>query len=130
MEFAEKLAQEKGIVIPDEAKATSAALSTWIDSNQAKKRHKRRRKRIDAPMTSISPKSAVQTKRSRKRAANVVATATPSAPAQANSESDTPLRIPYGNKEAALKLGARYRAGGWYAPVGVDLAAFGERGWL
>jgi len=26
--------------------------------------------------------------------------------------------------------GARYRAGGWYAPAGVDLAAFGERGWL
>ena len=30
--LAEKLAQEKGIVIPDEAKATSAALSTWIDT--------------------------------------------------------------------------------------------------
>ena len=41
-----------------------------------------------------------------------------------------PLRIPYGNKESALRLGARYRAGGWYAPAGVDLAAFGERGWL
>jgi len=41
-----------------------------------------------------------------------------------------PLRIPYGNKEVALKLGARYRSGGWYAPPGVDLAAFGERGWL
>jgi hypothetical protein len=35
--FAEKLAQEKGIVIPDEAKASSAAMSTWIDSNQVKK---------------------------------------------------------------------------------------------
>ena len=41
-----------------------------------------------------------------------------------------PLRIPYGNKEVALKLGARYRSGGWYAPLGVDLSAFGERGWL
>jgi class 3 adenylate cyclase len=39
-------------------------------------------------------------------------------------------RIPYGNKEVALKLGARYRSGGWYAPPGVDLSAFGERGWL
>jgi len=29
--FAERLAQEKGIVIPDEAKASSAAMSTWID---------------------------------------------------------------------------------------------------
>jgi DNA topoisomerase-3 len=43
---------------------------------------------------------------------------------------DTPLRIPFGNKEAALQLGARYRAGGWYAPPGVDLANFRERGWL
>ncbi len=43
---------------------------------------------------------------------------------------DTPLRIPYGNKDLALKLGARYRSGGWYAPPGVDLAAFSERGWL
>jgi hypothetical protein len=30
----------------------------------------------------------------------------------------------------ALKLGARYSSAGWYAPPGVDLAAFGERGWL
>jgi DNA topoisomerase-3 len=29
-----------------------------------------------------------------------------------------------------MKLGARYRAGGWYAPPGIELAAFGERGWL
>jgi DNA topoisomerase-3 len=43
---------------------------------------------------------------------------------------DTPLRIPFGNKEAALQLGARYRAGGWYAPAGVDLNGFRERGWL
>jgi hypothetical protein len=43
---------------------------------------------------------------------------------------DTPLRIPFGNKEAALQLGARYRAGGWYAPAGVDLSGFRERGWL
>src|SRR5258708_37395701 len=38
--FAEKLAQEKGIVIPDEAKASSAAMSTWIDSSHVKKSHK------------------------------------------------------------------------------------------
>ncbi len=27
------------------------------------------------------------------------------------------------------RRGRRYRAGGWYAPAGVDLAVFGERGW-
>ena len=42
----------------------------------------------------------------------------------------TPLRIPYGNKDVAMKLGARYGSAGWYAPPGVDLSAFGERGWL
>jgi hypothetical protein len=40
------------------------------------------------------------------------------------------LRIPYGHKDVALKLGARYGAAGLYAPPRVDLAAFGERGWL
>jgi len=42
----------------------------------------------------------------------------------------TPLRIPFGNKEAAQQLGARYRAGGWYAPPGVELDPFRERGWM
>jgi DNA topoisomerase-3 len=65
-------------------------------------------------------------KRSRKRKAD--ASAAP--PAQPNSVTGTPLRIPYGNKEVALKLGARYGSAGWYAPSGIDLSAFGERGWL
>ena len=43
---------------------------------------------------------------------------------------NTPLVIPYGNKAAAQKLGARYAAGGWYAPPGVDLAPFSAKGWL
>jgi DNA topoisomerase III len=43
---------------------------------------------------------------------------------------DTPLHIPFGNKEAALRLGARYRTGGWYVPPGVDLDSFRQRGWL
>ncbi len=55
-----------------------------------------------------------------------------SAPAAvpAGGLADIALRIPYGNKEVALKLGARYRDGGWYGPDGVDLAAFRRRGWL
>ena len=50
--------------------------------------------------------------------------------AQASAGSPTPLRIPYGNKQVAFSMGARYGAGGWYAPPGVDLEAFRERGWL
>jgi DNA topoisomerase III len=77
---------------------------------------------------SIAPKSKAPTKISRKQKAAAAAGA--SMPAQPNPAAGTPLRIPYGNKEVALKLGARYRTGGWYAPPGVDLSAFGERGWL
>ena len=128
--FAEKLAREKGVVIPDEAKAGSAAMSAWINSNQVEKRGKSRRKPVNAPTKSIAPKSTAARNRSRKPAVNVAATVNPSTPSQENWGTDTPLRIPYGNKDAALKLGARYRAGGWYAPAGVDLTAFGERGWL
>ncbi len=51
------------------------------------------------------------------------------APAAA-ATGDTKLRIPFGNKEAAQKLGARYRDGGWYAPPGVALDRFRDRGWL
>ena len=42
----------------------------------------------------------------------------------------TRLRIPFGNKAVAQQLGARYRAGGWYAPRGVALDPFRQRGWL
>jgi DNA topoisomerase-3 len=43
---------------------------------------------------------------------------------------NTPLNIPFGNKAAAQKLGARYATWGWYAPPGVDLAPFRAEGWL
>ena len=49
--------------------------------------------------------------------------------ARTGTDAGTPLRIPYGNKEAAFALDARYGAQGWYAPPDVDLAAFRERGW-
>jgi DNA topoisomerase-3 len=129
MLYAKKIAQGKGVVIPEEAKANSAAMSAWIDSNRSAKRHKRGRKTAYKPAGSVAPQSAASTKRSRKKRKADAASA-PLAPAQPNSVTGTPLRIPYGNKDVALKLGARYRAGGWYAPPGADLSAFGERGWL
>jgi len=128
MLYAKKIAQGKGIVIPDEAKANSAAMSAWIDSNRGTKRRKRGRKAAYKPAGPIAPQSTAPTKRPRKRKADSDP-ASP-APAQPNSVTDTPLQIPYGNKEVALKLGARYGSAGWYAPPGVDLSAFGERGWL
>ena len=125
MLFAEKIAQEKGIVIPDKTKASAAAMSAWIESNQGTERGKRSRKTANKPPRSTAPK-----KRARRRTGDNAAAADLQISARQNSGTDTPLRIPYGNKDDALKLGARYRSGGWYAPPGVDLAAFDERGWL
>jgi DNA topoisomerase-3 len=126
--YAKKIAQGKGLVISDEAKASSAAISAWIDSNRGSKRRRRSRKTAYKPAGSSAPQSAGPTKRSRKGKAG--ADAAPSTNAQPNSVAGTPLRIPYGNKDIAMKLGARYRSEGWYAPPGVDLSAFSERGWL
>jgi DNA topoisomerase-3 len=42
----------------------------------------------------------------------------------------TRLNIPFGNKELAMRLGARYRTGGWFAPPGTRLEPFQEKGWL
>ncbi len=128
MLYAEKIAQGKGVGIPNEAKANSAAMSAWIDSNRDTKRRTPSCKTAYKPTRSIASQSTAPKKISRKRKATA-ATAV-STTAQTNSVTGTPLRIPYGNKDVALKLGARYRSGGWYAPPGVELAAFGERGWL
>jgi DNA topoisomerase III len=132
MLYAKKIAQGKGVVIPEEAKVNATAMSAWIDSNRSAKRQRRGRKTAHKLPGSVAPQSTATKKRSRKRQTDAAAAPhpAPSAPAQPNSVTGTPLRIPYGNKKVALKLGALYRSGGWYAPPGVDLSAFGERGWL
>jgi DNA topoisomerase III len=124
--YAKKLAQGKGLKIPNDARSNSAAMSAWIDANRDKKRGKLNHKISSRPVGSVVPQAAPP-KRSRKQ--KVDAYAASMAPPPANSIR-TPLRIPYGNKEVALKLGARCRSGGWYAPPGVDLSAFGKGGWL
>ena len=126
--YATKIALGKGVVIPDKAKANSAAMAAWIDSNKGTKRRKSGRKTAFKPAGSIAPQSTAPRKRSRKQKADTITVE--AAPAQPKFVTGTPLRIPYGNKEVAMKLGARYGSAGWYAPHGVDLSAFGERGWL
>jgi DNA topoisomerase III len=126
--YAKKIAQGKGLVIPEEAKANSAAMSAWIDSNRGAKRRRRGGKIAFRPGGSTAPQSTAPKKRSRKRKADATAISSP--PGQPNPVIGTPLRIPYGNKDIAMKLGARYGTAGWYAPPGADLSAFGERGWL
>ena len=135
MLYAIKVAQKKGTAIPLEVRSSSAAMSAWIDSNRdaapGKRGRKTGNKRAKSTASkSTSPKSRAPKKRSKKRKADADAAVAQPTPVPQNSRTDTPLRIPYGNKQDALKLGARYRSGGWYAPPGVDLAAFSGRGWL
>ena len=79
--YAKKIAQGKGLVIPDEAKTSSDAMSAWIDSNQDTKRHRRGRKAAYKPAGLSAPQSAGPTKRSRKRkAGGEVAPSTPAQP--------------------------------------------------
>src|SRR6202165_3678131 len=47
--YAKKIALGKGVVIPDEAKANSAAMAAWIDSNKGTKRRKSGRKTAFRP---------------------------------------------------------------------------------
>ena len=67
--FAEKIAQEKGIVFSDDIKASAAAMSAWIDSNLDKERTKRGRKDVeaDAARRSRSPPASTSSRRPRLR---------------------------------------------------------------
>jgi len=65
--YAKKIAQGKGLIIPDEAKTSSATMSAWIDSNRGKTRRKRVSKTTYQPKSSAKPQSTVPLKMTRKR---------------------------------------------------------------
>jgi DNA topoisomerase-3 len=132
LSFAESISREQGVAITDEAKARSAAMSAWIDKNQGSNPGKGRRKTIAKNSEPAATKSTKSTKRPRKPKDSVVMVDATCPPVveQRDAAANTPLRIPYGNKDAAQKLGARYAEGGWYAPPGVDLTEFKSNGWL
>src|SRR5712675_1929077 len=76
--YAKKIAQRKGLIIPDDAKTSSATMSAWIDSNRDKTRRERGRKTAYKPAGSIAPQSTAPSKRDRKRKVNTeVASLTP-----------------------------------------------------
>jgi DNA topoisomerase-3 len=110
-----------------EASVNLPAAPELTDANPGTKRRRRARRTTSKPNVSTAPKSTPVKKRSARSKA--VVSAPPTAPRR-SPETVTPLRIPYGNKEVALRLGAHYGARGWYAPPGVDVSAFVERGWL
>jgi DNA topoisomerase-3 len=71
--YANRIAHVKGLVIPEETKANSAAMSAWIDSNRRAKR-RRGRKSAYRPAQSAAP-----TKNVRKRKAGATAATSSSA---------------------------------------------------
>jgi DNA topoisomerase III len=50
LSYAKRLAQGKGLIIPDDAKTNTAAMSAWIDTNRVKKRRKLNRKTSNRPV--------------------------------------------------------------------------------
>ncbi|MBB5694671.1 type IA DNA topoisomerase [Muricoccus pecuniae] len=144
--YVEGLARQKGLKPPRGYTTSGAACRAFLDQHAAKKgaagadgaetpgeaeparagalpaRARAPSRRKGAARGSRPPGKAA-------RAGQAKETAPPGPPPDLPG-GDTPLRIPFGNKEAALQLGARYREGGWYAPPGVELGRFRERGWL
>src|SRR5262252_1196606 len=81
MSLAENIALERGIVIPDETKANSAAMSAWIRTHLSTERGKGRRKSAHKPAKPAVSQSPAPTKRSRMRKADVIgAPPTPARP--------------------------------------------------
>lgn len=120
--FADSLARQKRIAPPAGYATSISICRAFLDQHAPRS--------AGAPATSSNGTGANLTSRSKRR--QVPKKAAPpeaSRPAKADGEK-TQLRIPYGNKELAHKLGARYGDSGWYAPQGVDLIAFKDRGWL
>lgn len=129
---AERISREQGAAIPAEAKISAGAMFGWINKNQGSKPDRYRRKPVAKNSEPTTTKGTVPTKRrgEPKTTATLRDPTRATVPKQQSSAANTPLRIPYGNKEAAQKLGARYVASGWYAPPGVELSVFKSKGWL
>jgi DNA topoisomerase-3 len=64
--YAEKIAQGKGLIIPDNAKSNSATMSEWIDSNQGKGCRKHGSKTYQSKRP-VALQSTAPAKRTRKR---------------------------------------------------------------
>ena len=129
--FAAAIARKKGIKAPAGYTKSAAVCRAFLDRHAPG-----RGSGEDAGSggggvsASVPGVPAAKSTGKRRRAKGAAANREASVGDRPGSEAGTPLRIPYGNKEIALKLGARYGAGGWFAPPGVGLSAFRERGWL
>jgi DNA topoisomerase-3 len=125
--FLQQHAPQKPASDRDAAHSSQTGSPTPASSDEAGPPVKKRRRRTGA---TLADKKAPPRRKTRKsKPASLSADASP-ALARQDSATTTQLSIPYGNKDVAMKLGARYSADGWYAPPGVDLSAFKDKGWL
>jgi DNA topoisomerase-3 len=131
MLYAKKIARGKAVVIPEEAKANSAAMSQWIDSNRSAKRRKRGGNTACRLAGAVAAQSTATTKRSRKRKADGY-NVSPRLVGSRKAKFD----FRYAATNSLWQQGGRSEAWrplspGWMVcPTGADLSAFGERGWL
>src|SRR5258707_697090 len=87
--YAKKIAQGKGLIIPDDAKTNSATMSAWIDSNRSKGHRKRGHKTTYWSKRSVAHQSTAPAKRARRRKDDP--SAAPPARVQPKTEKDAPL---------------------------------------
>ena len=104
--------------MPDEARACSAMMSKWIDANRRTKpaRGRKAPARNGCAPAAKGNDGAGEKCRAERDSGSPDEEAAQSGAAPTDPETRTPLRIPYGNKETAIALGARYGGHGWYAP--------------
>ena len=130
--YVESLARQKGLALPAGYAESGAICRSFLDAHAPPKTI------VPASSPAVKPRAARSAKagaapRKPRSPAKVAPKAKKPAVEKAPSEktaNETRLRIPFGNKEVAQQLGARYRDGAWYAPSGVKLSIFRERGWL
>ncbi len=126
-DYVESLARQKEIKPPRGYATSGAICRTFLDKHAQPKAGATPAAKPARPAR--APSSTPRKPRNARPPARGGARTEAPAPPSVNG-GGTPLRIPYGNKEAAQQLGARYRDGAWYAPSGISLDAFRERGWL
>jgi DNA topoisomerase-3 len=151
--YAESLARQKRIGLPAGYATSGAACRAFLEQHAPRKPAADRnaagsaetaspiqasldgagqpvRKRSRRTGARLAEKKAAPRRKVRKSKRAGLSVDVSPAIARQDAAANTPLSIPYGNKDIALKLGARYGAGGWYAPPGVDLSPFEDKGWL
>ena len=117
--FAAAIARNKGIKAPAGYTKSAAVCRAFLDGYAPK-----RGSGADVgsggggASTVASGEGAPNARQTRRRTKGAAAKRKSFRPGRAEFEAGTPLRIPYGNKEVALKLGARYDAGGLVRAAG------------